>query len=275
MIRKLYLENTSGNRFNFDYRTGCLISALSGLGFAQELTYLKYDTFYDRVEADQPLTEVQGTLTFLKGYRCYTAFLEYLKLGEKGLKLVYETDDSAFCYVDVKSLSKQELVAGTLQCQVVFQKTSLWLKSQVFTIQVNEDATGKVYPYQYPYRYSSSYEGKIIIHNRGVQKAPLFIEIFGAVDEPEIIIRKGDALVSVMRLYHTQSNGEVQISAIPNDQFIRSIDNGITTSIYASQDFTCDNFLFVEPGEYEIEFKPGVASATVCRITMLEGYLGV
>ena len=275
MIRRLYLENTSGNRFNFDYRSGCLISALTGLGFSQELTYLKYDTFYDRVAADQSISEVQGVLTFMKGYRSYTEFLEYLKLGEKGLMLVYETDDTAFCYVDVKSLSKQELVAGALQSQIVFQKTSLWLKSQVHTIQVNEDTFGKVYPYQYPYRYSSSYEGRIHIINRGVQKAPLFIEIFGAVDEPEIIIRKGDTLVSMMRLYHTQSSGEVQISAIPNDQFIRSIDAGVTTSIYSSQDFTCDNFLFVELGEYEIEFKPGVASATICRITMLEGYLGV
>lgn len=275
MIRRLYLENTAGNRFNFDYRSGCLISALTGLGFSQELTYLKYDTFFDRVAADPPISEVQGTLSFMKGYRSYTEFLEYLKLGERGLKLVYETDDSAFCYVDVKSLSKQELVAGTLQSQIIFQKTSMWLKSQVLTIQVNEDNTGKVYPYQYPYRYSSSYEGKITIHNRGVQKAPLFIDIFGAVDEPEVIIRKGDTLISMMRLYHTQSSGEVQISAIPNNQFIRQVDNGVTISIYASQDFTCDNFLFVEPGEYEIEFKPGVASATICRITMLEGYLGV
>jgi hypothetical protein len=275
MIRRLYLENTSGNRFNFDYRSGCLVSALTGLGFSQELSYLKYDTFYDRVDQTQPLTEIQATLSFMKGYRSYTEFLEYLKLGEKGLKLVYETDDSAFCYVDVKSLSKQELVAGTLQSQIVFQKTSLWLKSQVLTISVNEDTTGKIYPYQYPYRYSSSYEGKIPIHNRGVQKAPLFIEIFGAVNEPEIIIRKGYTLASMMRLYHTQSSGEVQISAIPNNQFIRQIDNGATISIYASQDFTVDNFLFIEPGEFEIEFKPGVASATICRITMLEGYLGV
>jgi hypothetical protein len=275
MIRKLYLENTSGNRFNFDYRSGCLISSLSGLGFSQELTYLKYDTFYDRVDQTQPLSDIQATLTFLKGYRSYTEFLEYLKLGEKGLKLVYETDDSAFCYVDVKTLTKQELVAGTLQSQITFQKLSLWLKSQVFTIQVNGDSIGKVYSYQYPYRYSASFEGKIKIQNRGVQKAPLLIEIFGMVDEPEIILRKGDTLVSMMRLYHTQTSGEVHVSAIPNNQYIRQVDNGVTSSIYASQDFTCDNFLFVEPGDYELEFKPGVASATICRITMLEGYLGV
>ena len=72
MIRKIYLENPSGNKFYFDYCTGCLIHAISGLGFSQEMTYLKYETFYDRVDQTQGLTEIQATLTFLKGYPGYT-----------------------------------------------------------------------------------------------------------------------------------------------------------------------------------------------------------
>jgi cytoskeletal protein CcmA (bactofilin family) len=275
MIRKIYLENPSGNKFYFDYRSGCLIHAISGLGFSQEMTYLKYETFYDRVDQTQGLTEIQATLTFLKGYPGYTELMNYLKLGEKELKLYYEADDSAFCFVDIKSISKQELVAGTLQSQIIFQKLSLWLKNQLYTVNVNEDTVGKRYAYNYPYRYSAFFEGKIQINNRGVQKAPLLIEIMGAVSDPEIIIRKNSSVITMLRLYHTQINGEIHISAIPNKQYIRQIDNGEVISIYGSQDFTCDNFLFVEPGEYEIEFKPGVASLTTCRITLLEGYLGV
>ena len=275
MIRRLYLENPSGNRFYFDYRSGCLITAPSGLGFSQEMTYLKYDTFFDRVEQTQPLAEIQATLVFLKGYRGYSEFLDYLKWGDEGLKLIYETNDSAFCNVDIKSLTKQELLAGTLQCQIVFQKLSLWLKMQIFSLTVNGDVTGKVFPFTYPYKYSASFEGKIQVNNRGVQKAPLFVELIGAVENPEIILRKNGIVTSMMRLYHSQGNGQVHVSAVPNNQFIRSIDNGSTVSIYSLQDFTCDNFLFVEPGECEIEFKPGVASSTFCRITMLEGYLGV
>ena len=275
MIRKFYLESTSGTRFYFDYRTGCLISAPTGLGFNQEITYLKFDTFYERVDMTQPLGEIQATIVFLRGYRGYTELLNFLKTSKDELKFYYETEDSSFCYIDIKSLSKQELVAGTLQSQVAFQKLSLWLKSVIFTVEVNEDYTGKVYPYQYPYRYRASFEGKINITNRGVQKAPLFIELQGALEDPEIIIRKNGILISMLRLYHIQSSGLVQVSAVPNNQFIRHIDNGITTSIYASQDFTCDNFLFIEPGEYEIEFKPGVSIPTLCRITMLEGFIGV
>jgi hypothetical protein len=275
MIRKLYLENPSGHRFHFDNRSGTLITAPSGLGFSQELTYLKYDTFYDRVDQTQPLSEIQATLVFLKGYRGYSEFLEYIQRGDKGLKLFYEASEIAFCYIDIKSLSKQELFAGTLQCQIVIHKLSLWLKSQVFSIVVNGDLIGKVYPFGYPFRYSASYEGKILVQNRGVQKAPLFIEMIGSVDDPEVLIRRSGTIVSTLRLYHSQTTGEVHISALPSNQYIHSIDNGETISIYASQDFTCDNFLFIEPGECEIEFKPGVASSTFCRITMLEGYLGV
>lgn len=275
MIRKLYLENQSGNRFYFDYRSGCLIHAISGLGFTQEITYLKYDTFYDRVNQTQGLTDIQASLVFLKGYTGYTELMNYLRLGEKKLKLIYESDDRAFCYVDIKSLSKQELVAGALQSQVVFQKLSLWLKNQTYTVTVNEDSLGRSYPYSYPYTYSAFFEGKIRINNRGVHKAPLLIEIIGEVSDPEIIIRKNNQIITMLRLYHTQTNGEIHISAIPNNQYIRQFDNGETVSIYSSQDFTCDNFLFVEPGEFEVEFKPGVLSLTSCRITIVEGYLGV
>jgi hypothetical protein len=275
MIRKIYLENPSGNRFHFDYRSGCLIHSISGLGFTQELTYLKYDYLHDRVDQTQGLTEIQATLTFLKGYPGYTELMNYLKLGEKELKLYYEADDSAFCFVDIKSVSKQELVAGALSCQIVFQKLSLWLKTQTYTIEVNESTIGKVYPYTYPFTYSAFYEGKIQIVNRGIFKAPLLIEMIGAVDEPEVIIRKGTRIITMLRLFHSQSSGEIHVSAVPNKQFIRKIDNGEIVSIYGLQDFTCDNFLFVEPGEFEVEFKPGVASLTTCRITIYEGYLGV
>jgi hypothetical protein len=88
-----------------------------------------------------------------KGYRGYVEFTEFLRLGEERMKLVYEAEDSAFCFVDVKSLAKTELVAGALTCLIIFQKLSPWLKSQVFTIEVNEEASGKVYPFIYPYRY--------------------------------------------------------------------------------------------------------------------------
>jgi hypothetical protein len=51
--------------------------------------------------------------------------------------------------------------------------------------------------------------------------------------------------------------------------------SGVITDIYALQDFEEDNFMFLDHGNYEIEFKPGVATKTICRVTILEGYLGI
>ena len=60
MIRALYLENSAGNKFYFGYQTNCLITNIDGLGFTKEFTYLKYSEYYDRVDEDYPMSEIQG-----------------------------------------------------------------------------------------------------------------------------------------------------------------------------------------------------------------------
>jgi hypothetical protein len=275
MIRRFYLQNQSGNRFYFDYRSSCLISNLSGLGFQKDFTFLSYDQFYDRVDETYPLTDIQATLVFLRGYSGYADFLDFLKLGDKEMLFYYESNDTAYCQVEIKSLTKSEIKNGALQSELILQKKSLWLKSQVLTIDVNVINQGKVYPFQYPYRYSVSFEGKIKLTNRGIIPAPLVIEINGAVDDPEVLVLKNGQVVSVLRLYLQSNEGDIIVSSIPNKQFMFQISGNVKTSIYDKQDFTEDNFLFIDPGEYELEFRPGVSSETKCRIQMLEGFLGV
>jgi hypothetical protein len=75
--------------------------------------------------------------------------------------------------------------------RLCFKNCRYGLKHQTYTIEVNESTIGKVYPYLLPFTYSAFFEGKIQIVNRGIFKAPLLIEMIGAVDEPEVIIRKG------------------------------------------------------------------------------------
>lgn len=274
MIRRLYLVNKKGIPFYFDYRTSTLISNLSGLGFENEFTYLKFDNYYDRVDKVMPMTEIGATLTFLKGYQGYTTFLNYLKDTDEDMLLYYESDNLKYAYIEVKSISKTELVSGVLQCDIKFDKKSLWLKDNVFTIDVNTDNRGKVYPYTYPYSFSISFEGKINITNSGNIKAPLKIEMSGAVNNPEVNIKKDDDVVSSLRLYVSSQDSQITVSSDVRDQFMIMTDSGITHDVYQDQDFTCDNFLFVEPGDYVIEFKPGVSSQTNCRIMMTEAYVG-
>ena len=43
---------------------------------------------------------------------------------------------------------------------------------------------------------------------------------------------------------------------------------------YEYQDFSCDNFIFLERGTYELTFVPNTQGSPSCSITMIEGYLG-
>lgn len=274
MIRKLYLENKNGVTYYFNYQSGTLISDIDGLGFEHELSYLRYQNMYERVEQTIPISEIKATLTFLKGYSGYLKFLDYLKSVDNGLFLHYDAGEEKYAYIDIKSVSKSELVFGVLQCQIVFNKLSPWLKEKVVSIEANGDSTGKVHPYKYPYSYSKSFEGKINITNIGVFKAPLKFEIYGSVKNPEIYIYKDNQVVSTLRLFVDSLNVIITVSSVPTNQFIEITENGIKRNIYDLQDFTCDNFIYLDPGEYIIEFKPGVSTITNCRVTILEGYLG-
>jgi len=77
------------------------------------------------------------------------------------------------------------------------------LKEKAYEIIANGSSSGKVYPYSYPYYYSSSYEGKVYIRNDGLNDAPIVIEMIGSVIDPEILIKRNGEVVSTLRLYLT------------------------------------------------------------------------
>ncbi|MCF7930502.1 MAG: hypothetical protein K9L02_03215 [Acholeplasmataceae bacterium] len=276
MIRQFYLENKYGDKYYFDYHNQTLISQINGLGFALELKYLEYKNHFARSEYNIPLTEITTTLVFLKGYAGYKAFVDFISKSNDDIKLYYKTDTfNAYCYVDIASLTKAELVSGTLQSTIILKKLSLWLKERTYEIIANGSSSGKVYSYSYPYYYSSSYEGKAFIKNEGLNDAPIVIEMIGNVIDPEVLIKKNGEVVSTLRLYLTAENITISINSIPSKQEIVMNAAGVVTDIYGVQDFEEDNFIFLDYGEYEIEFKPGVATETICKVTVLEGYLGI
>jgi hypothetical protein len=276
MIRQFYLENEYGDIYYFNYKNQTLISQVSGLGFSLDMKYLEYNRFYARSEYNIPLSEISETLIFLKGYQGYKAFVDFISKSNKEYKLHYENDAfKAYCYVDIASLSKAELVAGTIQSNIVFKKLSLWLKEKSYEIIANGSSSGKVYPYSYPYSYSSSYEGRVYIRNDGLNDAPIVIEMIGSVIDPEVLIKRNGEVVSTLRLYLTAEDITITINSIPSKQEMTMDESGVTTNIYGLQDFEEDNFIFLEHGDYEVEFKPGVATESICRVTVLEGYLGI
>ncbi len=276
MIRKFYLENVYGEKYYFNLSNNTLLTEINGLGFTLDMKYLKYNNVYKRYDATTPLLEVKEKVIFLDGYNGYKRFVDFLSISNKNMKLYYETKVfKAYCYVEISHLSKGELVSSTIQSSIVFKKLSLWINEKDYEVIANGTISGKVYPYTYPFSYSSSYAGKINISNEGNEKAPLVITIEGDVVEPEILIKRNNEVVSSLRLYITDNDIKITINAFPSNQEITMIKDGVETDIYSEQDFTEDNFIFLDHGDYEIEFKPGVSTTTTCKIKVIEGYLGI
>jgi hypothetical protein len=276
LIRQFYLENEYGEIYYFDHRSQTIITQASGLGFALDIKYLEYNRIYAKSEYQIPLSEISETLVFLRGYQGYKAFVDYLSKSKKEHKLFYITPAfKAYTIVDVSSLSKAELVSGTIQSQIIFKKLSLWIKEKTYEIIANGSSYGKVYPYQYPFIYANSYQGITNITNQGLDEAPLNIEIYGAFSNPEITIKKNGHIIQRLKLYVESEDATLTVISNPSEQVITMIENGTIYDVYGMQDFEADNFLFVSHGDYEVEFKPGVSSRTVCRITLFEGYVGI
>lgn len=272
-MRELYLMNDIGEIYYFSYKNNTLVSSISGLGFTRELTYQKFKSKYSKVKEENPKSDINLTLVFLDGYAGYSSFLSYLSKS-KSLKLYYKSVDLKYCDVEIPSMSKTELIANTLQCDTKIDKLSLWQKDVISVVNVEEEDNKKTYPYSYPYTYSRCFEGKVNVINNGSEQAYVKIEISGAVIDPEVIITKNGIEVSKLKLYVKSNNCLIVVDSNLSNQYMKMIEDGVETDIYQYQDFTEDNFLFIPPGSYDIEFKPGVSDKTTCKITYTESYLG-
>lgn len=272
-MRKLYLINDKGASFRFDYASGVLISDMSGLGFEKSFTFTDYGNIYKGQSEVNGMTDISLSLVFLKGYRGYKAFLSFIE-NSAGFDLYYESDEVRYANCQIVSLSKAQLTAGTLQSELKIKKLSYWFRNVTKEIQITVSEAGKVYPYSFSYTYSESCKGTVSITNGGYAKAPLRIIINGAFENPEVIVSRNGSEIMKMRICYTSADAKIEVDAFPTDQKIEITENGETVNGYEYQDFTCENFLFLEKGTYDIEFRPNTASSPTCTITMVEGYLG-
>lgn len=275
-MREYYLVDEIGSNFFFDNRCGALLVNVEGVGVIRDNTYLNFAGTYKLASSNNPLVQISGTIIFLKGYAGYTNFLNYLKKARGALRLFYKADNLKYAYVQVSSLTKTELEFGVLQCNIVFDKLSMWLNKVNHTINANESSSNKVFPYIYPFTYSSSFNGEITVQNNGCTKAPVRIEIIGKTNNPFVEIIKDGEVISKMRLLVTTSSASDLIvvdAEAPNQEMSKTTGN-TKIDIYQYQDFTCDNFLYLPVGSFRIKFEPGVSEKTLCKFSFIEMFEG-
>ena len=275
MIRKLWLKNENGYRFDFTEYNQTLVTNVAGVGASIINNYVAYDNNYKKIDDKIPLTSVNLTLVFMKGYLGFKNFSDYL-FKSHTLMLFLSTDvNTRYCYVHIGELPKTELKSNSLICDLKLEKTSLWLEDFTNIIEVNTDDVGKVYPHIFPFSFSDSNQGSIESENKGYKPAPTIIQINGAVKNPILYLYQNEELISSCRVFLETDNEyhKIIIDSRPNLQKIVKHENQTITNIYELQDFERDNFLYLPVGRTKVVFDPGILSSATCNIIFVESYL--
>ncbi len=274
MRRKLYLVNEVGSTFYFDYTHNCIIEELDGLGFEFDVEYSNFDANFVETKRKIPQKQINLNLIFIDGYIGFTRFREYVTKS-KEIRLFYETvAGKKYCYINIVSSSKSQLESNILRSEVKVDCLSLWLVNKTAHIDVVDAGGGKIYSYSYPYVYAVSFNGKVTVYNDSPRDVPLLIRLYGNCYNPRVIIRQNGVDVQTLRLLVDERDEPlIEISSDPVNQYIKLIYGGEEIDYYDKQDFSCDNFLFLPPGESEIFFDPGVREEATCESAYKEEYI--
>ncbi len=274
MRRKLYLVNEVGSTFYFDYAHSCVIEEMDGFGFEFDIDYEEFDSRFVETKRKIPQRTLDLTLDFFDGYHGFTRWREFITKS-KEVRLFYETSvGKKYCYVNVVSSSKAQLESGVLKSKVKIDCLSLWLVNKSAHIEVTDAGGGKIYTYQYPYVYAVSFNGKVTVNNESSRNVPLVIRLIGNCYNPRVIIRQNGVDLQTLRLIvDERDEPTIVICSEPTNQYIKWLLDAEEQDYYDKQDFSCENFLFLPPGESEIFFDPGVREEATCEISFKEEYI--
>ena len=274
MRRKLYLVNEVGSTFYFDYAHSCVIEEMDGFGFDFDIDYEEFDSRFVETKRKIPQRTLDLTLDFFDGYHGFTRWREFITKS-KEVRLFYETSvGKKYCYVNVVSSSKAQLESGVLKSKVKIDCLSLWLVNKSAHIEVTDVGGGKIYTYQYPYVYAVSFNGKVTVNNESSRNVPLVIRLIGNCYNPRVIIRQNGVDLQTLRLIvDERDEPTIVICSEPTNQYIKWFLDAEEQDYYDKQDFSCENFLFLPPGESEIFFDPGVREEATCEISFKEEYI--
>ena len=196
-IRKLYLQNASGERWDLNGTNGVYCTDLSGFGFTLETDFSNIGCGFFQVPSDN--ADAQSNLAFTvvfakNAYITFQTFADWLADSEK-LSIVYNPTGTQEYYRDivVSFVEKGELNGvGWLECPCSFYALTPWYRPIPTSLSVQ--SSGKDERKLYNYRYTDSFKYGLDSSSAlsatvvGSGHIPAAIELFyyGAIKNPQI-----------------------------------------------------------------------------------------
>lgn len=199
-IRKLYMQNENGARWDLNGGQHTYASHLSGFGFSLTVGFadLTRGFFLPINSKNDPQNSLAMTLTFTRSpYETYQQFLSWISAAKR-LTLIYAPSGTTeYCRdVSISFLQKSELTAvGWLECPCSLVCLTPWYLPSPSTLSLEAGGTdtSKRYDYEYSdalmYGEDSAASISGTIAGAGHIPAALDLTFFGEILNPRIRLR--------------------------------------------------------------------------------------
>lgn len=257
------------DRYNLDYA-----EIPKNLGFELEFTTLESRLTTYFTSAREKKTPITLNLNFLPpgAYAKVNSFRQFVQ-QHINHRMVFEYNDTVMTKNwegKIQKLSQEELADwGGLVCPISFLPgTPKYVrKDNVITIQ--HTATGKNYPFKYPYSYGVNRIENNIINNTYFDEIPLRIILYGVMNDPQVSLQDattGEVYSSVrFNNLHIAENEHLIIDAIQSKVLLYRGGKYISAYDFIDKGSSLDSFLFA---------KEGAVSKVVISLNLAEsGYL--
>ena len=193
-VREFKLVNEKGQTYSLmDIKDYALLTEPDGLGYSYSTSYTKVGEVFINNIKEQEQVQITGICNFLY-YENYTNLVNFIESSES-LRLSYKIplkDGSQIEYfknIEIQSLGKTEKEEnGILSCPISFDMTSLWYEQKEYTYDMSAEDNEVRWDFRWGSRFANYNSRKLEFNNTGHTLAPIYLEIDGAVTNPEIIV---------------------------------------------------------------------------------------
>ena len=238
-VREFKLINEKGQTYSLmDIKNYALLTEPDGLGYSYSTSYTKVGEVFINNIKEQEQVQITGICNFLY-YENYTNLVNFIESSES-LRLSYKIplkDGSQIEYfknIEIQSLGKTEKDEnGILSCPISFDMTSLWYEQKEYTYDMSAEDNEVRWDFRWGSRFANYNSRKLEFNNTGHTLAPIYLEIDGAVTNPEIIVTDSNGT--------TLFNLLINITIAQYEKFIYSSVDGDIKILKQNVDGTYEN----------------------------------
>lgn len=224
MVREFELIDEKGQTFSLmDIENHALLTDPDGLGYSYSSDYTKTGEIFVNNLREQTQLQITGVCNFLY-YENYTNLVNFIE-SSHSLRMRYRIPMKSGFYrefykdIQLQSLGKTEKsISGILSCPISFDMLTLWYEEKKYSYDMSEGENEVRWNFKWGSKFVNYNSRRLSFNNQGHTLAPVYLEIDGPVEDPEITITDSNN----NQLFHLR----VEIQIFKYEKFIYSSMDG-------------------------------------------------